>query len=163
MRRSLVLTVLLSLGLGGCGQTANQGGVPTTSPSSETSAATNAPPSGTAQPNATPRPTAQFPAPAGLQGTWQAIVDEGDDRLTLKITETGYTITRVVAASPAGITLSGSGRVEVDGDEIVFSSSLCDGDGRYRWSIEGDLLRFTPIAPDPCPRPLDGIDYTRDG
>jgi hypothetical protein len=159
MRRSLVLTVLLSLGLAACGQTDNQGGVRPTTPGSGTSAATSVTPSGTAQPSATPRPP-QFPAPAELQGTWQAI---DDDNLTLRIRETGYTITRVVGDSPAGVPLSGIGSVEVDGDEIVFSSSLCAGDGPYRGAIEGDVLRFTSIAPDPCPRPLDGIDYARDG
>lgn len=159
MPQRLLVTVLLSLGLAACGQAANEGGVATTSPQSAASAVTNATPTGTVRPTAVAQPTPQFPAPPELQGTWHGIVAEGDE-VTLRIRETSYTISRVTAGFPA----TGNGRVEVDGDEIVFSrSNRCAGDGRYRWSIEGDVLRFAPIASDPCARPFDGIDYTRGG
>ena len=159
MRRLVVLTVLLSLGLAACGQTANPGGVPTTSPESETSAAASATAAETAAPSAAPQPTPQFPVPPELQGAWRALVAEGDE-VTLRVRETSYTINRV----RAGFAATGNGRVAVDGDEIVFShSNRCAGDGRYRWSIEGDVLRLIPIAPDPCERPFDGVAYTRDG
>jgi hypothetical protein len=159
MQRRLVLTVLLSLGLAACGQTANPGGVPTTSPGSETSAAASATTAETAGQSAAPQPTPQFPAPPELQGAWRGLVAE-DDEVTLRVQASSYTITRVIR----GFAARGSGQVEVDGDEIVFSrSNLCDGDGRYRWAIEGNVLRFTPLAPDPCPRPFDGVEFSRDG
>jgi hypothetical protein len=56
-------------------------------------------------------------------------------------------------------------RVEVDGDEIVFSNATaCPADGRYRWSIENDVLRFEPVGADECTGRTDSMadtEYTR--
>ena len=158
-RHRRLLALLLSLGLVACQQTANQSVVPAVSPGNGSSPARNAVPTATAQPSAAAGPTAQFPAPIELQGTWRALAAE-DDELTLRIGATSYTLTRVIR----GFTARGTGLIAVQGDEIVFShANLCAGDGRYRWVIEGDVLRFTAIAPDPCSRALEGLEYTRDG
>jgi hypothetical protein len=151
LTRLLVLLVVVGSGLAGCTQVARPSDRSTPEPAS---------PAATVRPTSAAVPTPAFPAPAELQGTWRAVI--GQDEVTLRIRETSYSISRVTAGFPA----TGNGRVEVDGDEIVFSgSNRCadDGDGRYQWAIDGDVLRFTSLAPDPCARPLDGVEYTRDG
>jgi hypothetical protein len=46
---------------------------------------------------------------------------------------------------------SGTGKIAVDGDVITFSNSnLCDGNGTYQWSLEGDMLALTLTGADPC-------------
>jgi len=155
-----ILGALLSLALAACTQDASPGS-PT--PSSALAGSSSAP-QATERPSASPAPAAtpEFPAPAELQGTWKAVMASGSD-IELEISETGY---RIAAPNPFGA-VSGprNGRVEVDGDEITFSNSTtCVGDGRYRWSIEGDLLRFEPIGTDQCPNrapTIAQIEYTR--
>lgn len=146
----LILSVLLSLPLMACGQDVSQG-----SP-----AASSGQPQ-PIEPNATPVLTPEFPAPAALEGTWEAVSDSGSD-LVLVIRETGYRLTQ---SSTAIGSQSATGRVAVDGDEIVFSNATaCVGDGRYRWSIENDVLRFEPIGTDACPGrtgSMEGTTYTR--
>lgn len=156
VRRRLVLKAVLTYALAACTQDASPG-----SPSaSGASTGSSSMPQATGRPSATPRPTPEFPAPTELQGTWASVSDVGED-LELEFRETGYRITTSTPLGPH----SGSGRVEVDGDEIKFSNStLCAGDGRYRWSIEVDVLRFEPIGTDACPSraaTIEQIEYTR--
>ena len=90
-----------------------------------------------------PAPTPARPAPAALQGRWRAEIAQ--DVAILTFTPTTFTITWLGA---------GSGRIEVEGDEITFSGSRdpqCPDGGTYRWSIEGDKLHLAPVGTDPCP------------
>jgi hypothetical protein len=107
----------------------------------------------TAQP---PAPTPLNPAPAEMIGRWTSEMANGD-LATVDITATKLAI--------SGVDFPTSMRLEVVGQELVLShSTLCAGDGRYRWSIEGDTLRFESIGPDPCERrqkSFDGVTYTR--
>ena len=161
MRVRVVLrSCLLSLTLAACTPGSSPGS-PAVSSSDATGPGTSSgPPDATASSSPTSRPTPEFPAPVELQGTWAAVSEAGDD-LKLEIREAGYTITRFEDLG----TEKAFGRVAVDDDEIVFSNSnLCVGEGRYRWSIHGGVLRFEPIAPDACPARADGLedlDYTR--
>jgi len=143
--RRLILGALLILAIMACSPESGQGSPPA---SSGPTPAASGPPAPTEQPTAVPAPTPEFPAPAELQGTWEAVSDSGSD-LVLVIRETGYRLTQSSAAIGSQ---SATGRVEVDGDEIVFSNATaCTGDGRYRWSIESGVLRFEPIGEDACP------------
>ena len=94
-------------------------------------------------------------APPELVGRWRAILAPGDSSV-LTLSESSYSIARVG---------SGSGPITVDGDVIrFFRSSLCNGIGEYRWSIEGDLLRLESVEADECPGRADALDgqtYTR--
>ena len=103
----------------------------------------------TAGPTATPKPTApRIPAPADLQGRWQTVINDAD-KPVLTLTDFKYTIERL------GI---GTGSIRVDGDQIVFfASNLCQGEGTYRWSIEGQTLTLAAVGPDPCPNRADAI------
>ncbi len=89
IRRS-ILGVLLCLPFVACAQDVGRASPPSTS--------------GTAQPtklpSASPAPaaTAQFPAPAELQGIWVAVMDSGSD-IELEIRETSF---RITAANPLG-------------------------------------------------------------
>jgi hypothetical protein len=106
-------------------------------------------------PIATPGPQPSAPqggvAPAELQGQWIDASDVVGNRLVIR----------------AANLVWGGARVElvVRGNEIDFYNGnacgirLPGGVGRYRWSISGGLLRFTPLAPDPCtdrPKELAG-------
>lgn len=103
-----------------------------------------------------PAPTPLNPAPAEMIGTWTSEFAEGDVA-TLDITATAIRISRFATATV---------RLEVFGDELVLSrSQLCVGEGRYRWSIVGDELRFDSVSPDACPdraKTFDGATYTRE-
>jgi hypothetical protein len=71
------------------------------------------------------------------------------DKPVLTITDFKYTIERL------GI---GTGSIEVTGDQIrFFGSSLCSGDGVYRWSIEAGTLALAPVGEDPCANRADAI------
>ncbi len=98
-----------------------------------------------------PAPTPLNPAPAKMISRWTSEV------ATVDITPTRLAISAVDFPT--------SMRLEVFGQELVLShSTLCSGDGRYRWSIEGDTLRFESVGPDPCERrqpTFDGVTYTR--
>ena len=86
----------------------------------------------------------QAPLPAELLGRWQVELSPGDT-LTLEIKDGAYGIRRSGADS-------GRGRLELDGDALVFShSTICAGEGRYAWSLHGGELHLTSIAPDACP------------
>jgi hypothetical protein len=97
-------------------------------------------------------------APAELKGRWTTLLAPGDEVL-LTINDTGYSI--------YGSSLSASGHISVEGDQIAFSRvSSCAGTGTYRWAIDANgMLTFTPIGdPDPCPRAgaLEGKVYARE-
>lgn len=89
-----------------------------------------------------PAPPPGGPAPAELQGQWVDAGGAPGQRLVIRPQQ--------VVWGPARIELV------VRGDEIDFyNGSYCGiklpgGVGRYRWSISGGLLRFEPLAPDPC-------------
>ena len=129
-------------------------------PSDSTTAATTTTPTTTAPATTTTASTtttaAADAAPPELAGTWEGEVEPGDP-VTLSLNGNSYTISRGSAA--------GSGRIAVEGDIIVFSgSSLCDGVGTYRWTIDAEtlILEMTE-AGDPCSgrRPaLDGVVYS---
>jgi hypothetical protein len=59
---------------------------------------------------------------------------------------------------------TGTGKIAVTGDAVrFFGSSLCTGDGRYTWRVEGEQLTLTPVQPDECGGRADalvGITYT---
>jgi hypothetical protein len=103
-----------------------------------------------------PAPTPPNAAPAEMIGKWTTELSNGDVA-TLDITATKIAI--------SGVDFPTTMRLEVFGQELVVShGSLCAGDGRYRWSIEGDTLRFESIGPDACDRrqpSFDGVAYTR--
>jgi hypothetical protein len=103
----------------------------------------------------TPAPTLLNPAPPELLGKWTVEFAEGDVG-TITISPTGIRIKRFASADV---------RLEVFGDELVLShSQLCTGEGRYRWAIEGDQLRFDSIEPDVCDgrsKSFNGVTYTR--
>lgn len=86
------------------------------------------------------------PAPAKLQGT-RRLVSEGPEKgIRVVITDRHY---RVVERL-------GHGDLVVNGDEIAFfNAQICglllpDGVGRYRWTLEGRRLHFTPSDEEPC-------------
>lgn len=103
-----------------------------------------------ARPTPSPAAPQGGPAPAELLGQWVDIRDIGS-----AVTRAG--VGRFVIR-PDSFVAGGAARGElvVRGKEIDFyNGSLCGiplpgGVGRYRWSISGGLLRFTPLAPDPC-------------
>lgn len=152
----LVLTAVLGQSVAACsGQASGTASPPpaTVAPAPTSGAPTIAP---TTAPTKAPASTPALPAPAALQGRWRAEIAPSVARLTLKATS--YTIDWL------GV---GSGRIEVVGDEITFSSKpnpQCPGSGTYRWSIEGDKLHLEPVGPDPCPFRVDWArnkTYTR--
>jgi hypothetical protein len=48
------------------------------------------------------------------------------------------------------------GDLVVNGEKVAFfNAQICglalpDGVGRYRWTVKGSRLRFTPVDDDPC-------------
>ena len=146
--RLAVTAVLVVVGAG-CAQVAAPGETTSTAPSA---VSVSAPPTSTPRP---PDPTPLNPAPAELLGKWST--DFGDDDIaTIRISPTSIRITRFATANI---------RLEVLGDELVLShSEFCIGEGRYRWTIEGDQLRFDSITPDACDgraKSFDGVTFTR--
>lgn len=112
--------------------------------------------------------------PAELLGEWflpPAIVVavEGNSScrmLRLTLTATTYRLTH----DPACGGLTSLGEVVVNKTEIdFFNADVCglelpEGVGRYRWTLDGGLLRFTAVNPDPCPRGaawFDNRSYSR--
>ena len=143
-----LLAMLASLALG-CSVGPSASAIPTTLQPAVTT------PQPTPLPTRPPQPTPAHPAPPELIGHWIAEPAPGDV-IRLELDEKGFDITRFASAN---------GRIEVFDDEIVFSrSSLCQGEGRYTWTIDGEVLRFTSVTPDECPdraKSLEGIDFTR--
>ena len=148
---SIVAEAIVAFLVVACGQPGAPAQPSGTAPASAgaTAAATE---TATPQP---PAPTPLNPAPAEMLGKWTAEFAQ-DDIAEITITPTGI---KIVGFGGSDV------RLEVTGDELALShSQLCDGVGRYRWSIEGDKLRFDSIQPDPCDfrgKRFDGITYTR--
>ena len=136
---TLLLTAVLGHSVTACsGQASGTASPPPASVAPPSAAPTIAP---TTAPTTAPTSTPALPAPAALQGAWRAEVGAGIAILIFTATE--YRINWLG---------TGSGRIEVDGDEITFSgSSGCPGSGTYRWSIDGDQLHFEPVGTDACP------------
>jgi hypothetical protein len=141
----LVLTAVLGQSLAACSGQAS--GTVAPPPATVAQAPTQAPTSAaptiapTTAPTKAPTPTPALPAPAELQGRWRAVIPPGV--AILAFTATDYT------QSWLG---GGSGRIEVEGDEITFlGSHQCPGSGTYRWSIEDDKLHLEPVGTDACP------------
>jgi hypothetical protein len=113
-------------------------------------------PAASIQAPASEAPT-RAPLPADLVGRWQVELSPGDT-LTLELKDGAYVISRSGADS-------GRGRLELDGDTLVFShSTICAGEGRYAWSIEAGELQLTSIAPDACPSRaglIEGQSFSR--
>lgn len=59
---------------------------------------------------------------------------------------------------------TGAGKIAVRDDVIeFFAGTLCEGIGRYAWTIEGDTLTLVPVSPDECggrAASLVGVTYT---
>lgn len=148
----LGLLLVAALALGGCGQA---GAPATASPAISAASPSGAAAVATATPAPTPAPTLLNPAPAEMLGKWTVEFAEGDVA-TITVKETGIRIKRFATADV---------RLEVVGDEAILShSQLCTGEGRYRWSIEGDQLRFDSIEPDVCDgraKTFNGVTFTR--
>ena len=137
----LVLTAVLGQSVAACsGQVSGTASPPpaTVAPAPTSAAPTSA---RTTAPTKALASAPTLPAPAELQGRWRAEIEGAPALLTF--TATNYAI------SWRG---GGSGRIEVEGDEITFSGAPgCPGSGTYQWSIEGDTLHLVPVGTDPCP------------
>lgn len=150
-RRAIVLGAILGVIVAACAEAG------ASLPPVSTALLPSANPTETAPPSQPAEPVATLlnPAPAELIGRWTADFG-GDDVARIDITATGISIFRFAGANL---------RLEVFGDELVLShSQLCSGDGRYRWSIDGDKLLFESVTPDPCDgraKSFDGVTYTR--
>jgi hypothetical protein len=89
---------------------------------------------------------------ASLYGEWKA-VDSGGTPITLTLRDGAYTILRG--------SNSGSGRLKATSSEAEFSGSdLCNGVGRYRWSIAGGALTFVALEKEACPGRSAVLDAT---
>ena len=126
---------------------APRGGVGVSGPTSTPAATPPASAAPTIRPTTAPTKavaaTPALPAPAALQGRWRAEIAQ--DIAILTFTATTFEI---------GWLGSGTGRIEVKGDEITFMGRpdpQCPPGGTYRWSIEGDKLHLEPVGTDPCP------------
>jgi hypothetical protein len=104
--------------------------------------------SGTAQsPSPSPAAPQGSPVPVQLDGAWRQVADPS---VVMILTDNYYS-----SAGPLG---SGYGNVVAKGSEIdFFNGSQCNsplpaGIGKYRWTISGGLLMFSPLNTDPCPR-----------
>lgn len=111
-------------------------------------------------------PTASAPpgglVPAALTGNW--ILSKSAPGSSPDLVFQGN---RYELDTSGGITF---GNVTVNGNEMdFFNGSMCriplpGGVGRYRWSLRGGLLQFTPLGQDPCggrTRPLANQTYVK--
>lgn len=126
------------------------GGAPSTPPATAGSAST--------APSLTTPVASLATAPPELQGAWRATISTGEEA-TLTLRPKGYSVRRSLGGT-------GNGWIRVDGNRVVFSSTICElGSGLYEWSIQDETLVFTPLEPrDPCGGRiifLEGASYTR--
>jgi hypothetical protein len=145
---AVVCVMGLSAVLFACGSESDDNGAsPTSGGNGEIVAAT-----ATAQ---APAPTADA-ATAPLFGTWRTTIAERDI-VTLILRPGRYSISR---GGPAG-----AGRMSATATEIELTgSNLCDGTGRYTWSVTNGELTFTSIGADECSgrsEVLDGKTYRK--
>lgn len=126
------LALVIPLVIAACG---SSGGAPSTaedhSPVSVVIAASPPPPGG--------------PLPPQLRGYWRNV--DSANALSyskLRLTANSYSANQAI------------GSAVVNGDEIdFFAAPHCDSIdavGRYRWTLNGDLLHFTALNDDPCER-----------
>jgi hypothetical protein len=147
MRRAApVLAAAVALGIGACA-----------GPAAPAPSATAADPTATPDPSPSPELASSTPEassePPELFGTWRTTLV--GQTVTLILTPDTYTIIRGVN--------KGDGDVTVDGDRIeFFNSTLCEGTGEYRWTIDGDTLRFSSLA-EPCPGRAEALLNVRYG
>jgi hypothetical protein len=128
----------------------------TTAETASTATSTTPVPTTTTSAPATTTTAAADAAPPELAGIWEGEVTPSDS-VTLSLNGNSYTISRGDSA--------GSGRISVEGDIIRFSgSNICDGEGTYRWTIEGDTLMLEITeAGDPCSgrrEVFEGVTYS---
>jgi len=101
-------------------------------------------------------PTSTASPTESLYGDWKT-VDSAGAPVTLSLRDGAYTILRG--------TNSGSGRLKATNSEAEFSgSNLCNGVGRYRWSIDGGALSLVALEKDACPgrsEVFDGKTYRK--
>lgn len=152
-RHKAIVLIMLSGVLAACAPAAATPPPVAQSPAPTASVATAS--LATEAPSAVPAATAQ-PLPSELIGKWLSEQSTADIPIDLEIKQGSYSISHLELAR---------GRLEVDGDALVFShGSLCAGNGRYSWSVDGNELTFQSIEPDECPgraAGLDGVTYTR--
>ena len=93
-----------------------------------------------------------------LQATWRLQSETIEEPVRLYVRDGSYAISRGGA--------SGSGSLAAEGDELVFSgSNLCDGVGRYRWTLDGERLDLE-VVEEACSgrgEVLEGATYSRSG
>jgi Fibronectin type III domain len=118
-------------------------------------------------------PLAGGPVPAQLLGDWfwfvpAAVTAVGGapcpsppthTNCFYQLTLTATTYSGAITTAP-GTQFAGSGDVIVNHTEIdFFNGGVCglplpDGVGRYKWTLTGGVLHFTPLNQDPCDRPV---------
>ena len=151
VRKVVPLCLLIACGGAGAPSDATTAAEPT-----PTAPSTAAAPTTTTSAPATTTTAAPDAAPPELARTWRGEVAPGDS-VALSLDGNSYRISRGMNAA--------SGRIAAEGDIIRFSgSNLCTEEGTYRWTIEGDILRFEITeAGDPCGgrrEVLDGVIYS---
>ena len=118
--------------------------------SSTTSATAHATATASHTPMPAPSPPPGGPAPVQLIADWE---------LTPFAPNPNNAVDLIVNATTFSFETSGDtnfGDLVVNGTEIDFYNgdgcglTLPDGVGRYRWSLQGATLSFTPLAQDPC-------------
>jgi hypothetical protein len=110
-----------------------------------------------AQPTATPRPTAPT-IPSELRGVWNTTLDNGGP-LALTLADTGYEIKNDIETIRGGLRVA-------DAEITFLRSGACDGVGTYRWALTGGQLTFQPVATDQCPGragEIEGHTYALNG
>ena len=141
----IVVAGTLSLSMAACGD--DDSGADASASATRSTAAS--------APVQSPTPTPDR-ATEALFGVWRTTISEGDN-VRLDLRDGSYAIYRGPAA--------GTGDMEATADEAEFSGSdLCEGAGRYKWSVDGEQLTFTSIGTDACSgrsEVLDGKTYTR--
>lgn len=148
---SVLLPLLLAGVVAACASTASPTAAPTASPAMATAEMT---PVATIAPTGSPAPKPGL-VPAQLIGKWQADFG-GGDLAVLQLKEQSFSIVREGSAN---------GRLELIDGALLFShSSLCSGDGRYTWTLDGDKLHLESIGTDQCDgraKSLNGVAYIR--
>lgn len=104
------------------------------------------------------------PAPAQLIGKWERVISTAGSGAVVTFTANGFHVTDSL--------LGAFGAIVVNGNEIdFFNVKACglylpEGVGRYKWSLQGTTLHFTPLNEDPCPVRGDHFanqDFTKVG
>ena len=97
------------------------------------------------------------PVPLELRAAWTTRL--GDETMTLTLFERSYAVRRGPNRTTGGLGTR-------DGEIRFLASTACNGTGTYRWSLQGNSLRFSPVSPDECPgrfEIMDNTTYQREG